>query len=80
MDRLAAILLAMFEMLADEMQSLVGDVFVTAAAFEPMHVWFAAEPGELTLGVVAMALLGLSHSLFAGEYVLQYCGGFGVAE
>ena len=62
------------------MQGLFGNVFVAAAAFEPVHVGFAAEPGELALGVVAMALLGLGDGLLAGEFVLQDCGGFRVAE
>ena len=53
---------------------------IAAAAFEPMHVGFAAEPGELALGVVAMALLGLGYGLLAGEFVLQDGGGFGVTE
>src|SRR5271170_8008552 len=62
------------------MKGLVGDVFVAATAFEPVHVGFAAEPGELTLGVVAVALLGLGHGLLAGELVLQDGGGFGVTK
>ena len=62
------------------MESSVYDLLIAAAASEPVHVWFAAEPGELALGVVAMALLGLSYCLFPGEFVLQDSDGFGVAE
>ena len=62
------------------MQCLFGDVFVTAAAFEPVHVGFAAKPGELAFGVVAVALLGLGYGLLAGEFVLQDGGGFRVTE
>ena len=60
-----------FEVFGDELERLVCDVFVAAAAFEPVHVGFAAEPGELALGVVAVALLGLGDGLLAGEFVLQ---------
>ena len=45
-----------------------------------MHVGFAAEPGELAFGVVAVALLGVGYGLLAGELVAQDGGGFGVAE
>ena len=45
-----------------------------------MHVGFAAEPGELAFGVVAMALLGLRDGLVAGEFAAQHGDGFGVAE
>jgi hypothetical protein len=62
------------------LQGLLRDVFVAAAAFEPVHVWLAAKPGELALGVVPVALLGLGYGLFAGDFVLQDGGGFGVAE
>ena len=72
--------LVILRCLADELEGLVGDVFVAAAAFEPVHVRFAAEPGELALGVVAVALLGLGDGLLAGEFVFEDGGGFGVAE
>ena len=45
-----------------------------------MHFGFAAEPGELALGVVAMALLGLGNGLIAGEVVAEDGGCFSVAE
>lgn len=38
-----------------------------AEAFEPMDAGFAAEPCSLAFGVVAVALLGLGHGLFASE-------------
>jgi hypothetical protein len=39
-----------------------GDGFWgVAKAGEPVHVWFAAKPCELTLGEVAMALLGRGY-------------------
>ena len=47
---------------------------------KPVHVGFAAEPGELALGVVAMTLLGLGDGLLAGEFVAEDGGGFCVAE
>src|SRR5216683_304977 len=56
------------------------DLRVAAAAFEPVHLGFAAEPGELALGVVAMALLGLGDGLLKGEFVAQDGGSFGGAE
>ena len=59
---------------------MVCDVFVAAAACEPVHAGFTAEPGELAFGVVAVALLSLGYSLFAGEFVFEDCDGFGVAE
>src|ERR1700734_200364 len=59
---------------------LVDDIFVAAAAFEPVDLGLAAKPGELAFGVVAMALLGLGYGLLAGEFVLENCRGFGVAE
>ena len=61
----------LLEMCGYQAHGLFDDVFVAAAAFEPVHVRFAAEPGELAFGVVAMALLGLGYGLFAGEFVLQ---------
>ena len=67
-------------MFGDELQGLVGDVFVAAAAFEPVHLGFAAEPCELALGVVAMALLGLRDGFVAGDFVAQDGDGLGVAE
>src|SRR5882757_1855186 len=45
-----------------------------------MDVGLAAEPGELALGVVAMALLGLGYGLFAGEFVFEDGNGFCVTE
>src|ERR1700722_17496548 len=62
------------------MHSAICDVVVTAAAFEPVDVGFATEPGELAFGIVAMALLGLSHGLLAGDFILQNGESFGVAE
>jgi len=61
-------------------QGLVCDVGVASAALQPVHVGFAAEPGELALGVVAVTLLGLGDGLLAGELVLQHGSGFGIAE
>jgi hypothetical protein len=55
---------------ADEVQGTAGDVVIAAAAIEPVNVGFAAEPGELALCVVAMALLGLGDSLLARDFVL----------
>ena len=68
------------EVLRDEPQGLIDDVFVAAAAFEPVHARFAPEPGELAFGVVAMALLGLGDGLLPCQVVLQDRFGFGVAE
>jgi hypothetical protein len=34
-----------FDVSSDELEGLVSDVFVTAAALQPVHVGFAAEPG-----------------------------------
>lgn len=62
------------------MQCLLGDVVVAAAAFEPVHIRFAAKPCELAFGIIAVALLGLGHGLFPSEFVLQDSNGFGVAE
>jgi hypothetical protein len=62
------------------LQSPICDVFVAAEAFEPVDAGFAAEPGELAFGVVAMALLGLGYGLFASEFVFEDGGGLGVAE
>ena len=56
------------------------DVFVASAAFEPVDVRVAAEPGLLALGVVAVALLGLHDGLLAGELSAKDSGGFGVAK
>ena len=70
----------LLEMCGYQAHGLFDDVFVAAAAFEPAHVRFATEPGELAFGVVAMALLGLGHGLFAGELVLEHGGCFGVTE
>ena len=70
----------LLEMCGYQAHGLFDDVFVAAAAFEPAHVRFATEPGELAFGVVAMALLSLGHSLLAGEFVLDDRGGFGVSE
>ena len=66
--------------MGDEVEGLLGDVGVAAAAGEPVDVGVAAEPGELALGVVAVALLGLDDGLLAGELVAEDGGGFGVAE
>ena len=67
-------------MLCHEVVGLVCDVCVAAAARKPVHVGFAAEPGELALGVVAMALLGLRDGLLAGEFAAEDGGCFGVTE
>ena len=45
-----------------------------------MHVGFTTEPGELTLGIVAMPLLGLSDRSIKGEFLAQDCSSFSVAE
>ena len=34
---------------------------IVAEGFDPVHVGLAAKPGELALGVVAMALLGFGN-------------------
>ncbi len=68
------------EMHGGEVHGAVDDCGVAADAFEPVHVGFAAEPGELSFGVVSVALLGLSDGLVASELVVEDCGGFGVAE
>src|ERR1700722_17615798 len=62
------------------MPGVVCDVFIAAEPFEPVHARFATEPCELALGVVAMALLGLGNSLFAGKFVFEDGGGFGVSQ
>src|ERR1700731_872290 len=63
-----------------QMDGLVYDVFVAAAAFEPKHVGLAAKPGELAFSVVPVTLLGLGYGLLAGEFVFEDSNGFGVAE
>ena len=70
----------LLNMLCDEMVGLFCDVGIASAADEPLHLGFAAKPGELAFGVVAVALLGLSDSLFAGDFIVQDGGCFGVAE
>lgn len=67
-------------MFADEGGGGFGDIGFVAAAFEPVDFGFAAEPGELALGVVAMALLGLGDGFVAGEFIAQDGDGLGVAE
>ena len=62
------------------MQGLSRDVLVAAVSFEPVDAGFAAEPGELAFGVVAMALLGLGNGLFASDFISQDGGCFGVTE
>lgn len=59
---------------------MLRDVFVAAAAFEPVHFWFASKPSELALCIVAMALLCLGYGLLAGDPVLEDGHGFCVAE
>ena len=67
-------------MIRDEGESFALDVVVGAEAGEPVDVRVAAEPGELALGVVAMALGGGSDGFFAGDLVAQDGDGLGVAE
>ena len=51
-----------------------------AEALDPMDIGLAAKPGELTLGVVAMALLGGGDGLGKGELAAEVGGGLAVAE
>ena len=67
-------------MLPDEGLGSEADVFVAAAAFEPLNLGLAAKPGALAFGVVAMALLGLGDGGFAGQLVAQDGHGFGVTQ
>ena len=68
-----------FEMAGYELLCFEDDVGVAAGTFEPVHVGFAAEPGELSFGVVAVSLLGLSDGGFSAEFAAEDCDGFGVA-
>src|SRR5277367_269407 len=72
--------LGLNQVLRDEADCLLCDVGVAAAAWEPVHVGFAAEPCELALGVVAVALLGLGDGLVPCEFVAQDGGSFRVAK
>lgn len=66
--------------MSDELLGLHCGVFVASAAFEPVDVRDAAEPGLLALGVVAVSLLSVGDGLLAGELSSQNGGGFRVAE
>ena len=68
------------KMCGDQVGGLVRDVCVATAAGQPVDFGVAAKPRELALGVVAMALLGLSDGLIAGEVVAQDGGCFSIAE
>ena len=65
---------------ANQGQSFGLDLRVVAEAGEPMHGGVAAEPGELALGVVAMALLSGGDGGFAGEVAVEDSHCLGVAE
>ena len=67
-------------MLGDELAGLLRDFVVAAEAGEPVECRILAEPGELALGVVAVALLGLGDGLVAGDLAAQQGDGLGVAE
>ncbi len=56
-----------------------GGCLVTEGG-EPVDVGFAAEPGELAFGVVAMALLGGGDGFFAGEFGGENLAGLAVAK
>lgn len=73
-------MLVVFEVPGDQVPSFGDDVFIAAAAFEPVHVGFATEPCKLALRVVSVTLLGLHDGLRAGDFVLKDDSGFGVAE
>src|SRR4051812_25538861 len=51
----------------NKIDCLLLDVGVIAEASEPMHIGFAAKPGHLALGVVAVRLLDGSNHLLARE-------------
>ena len=51
-----------------------------AEVFHPVDVWFAAEPGELAFGVVAMALLRGGDGFGLGEGAVDCGEGLAVAE
>ncbi len=40
---------------------------IIAEGFDPVHVGLAAKPGELALGVVAMALLGFGDGYLLAD-------------
>jgi hypothetical protein len=64
----------------DTSDGLRFDVFVAAEAGEPVDCGVFAEPCELALGVVAVALLGLGYGFVAGDFVAQDGDGLRVAE
>ena len=51
-----------------------------AECFNPMDVWLAAKPGELALGIVAMALLGCGYRLSPLPRTIHHGSGLSVAE
>ena len=67
-------------MICDEGDGFLLDVVVAAEAGEPVDGGVFAEPGELALGVVAMALRGGGDGLVAGDLAAQHGDGLGVAE
>jgi hypothetical protein len=56
------------EEMGDQGGGLLDGLLVAAEAGEPVQGGVFAEPGELALGVVAMALLGGCDGLVAGNF------------
>ena len=56
-------------MVGGEGGGLLLDPIVAAKGADPVESWVAAEPGELALGVVAMALLGGGDGLLRRQRV-----------
>ena len=67
-------------MICDQRFGLRDRLSIAAEASKPLDFRVFAEPGELALGVVAMALGGLRNRLVAGELAAQHGNGLGVAE
>ena len=53
---------------------------VVAEAREPMDVWFAAKPGELTLCVLPSCLLDGSACGFEGDFAAEVSAQFAIAN
>jgi hypothetical protein len=52
-------------------QRFLLDFRIVAETFEPVHLRLAAKPGHLSLGVVAMRLLGGLHGLILIQFSTQ---------
>src|ERR1017187_1112400 len=68
------------EMICDQRFGLRDRLSIAAEASKPLDFRVFAEPGELALGVVAMALGDEGDRLVAGELAAQHRDGLGVAE